>query len=411
METFLSRYRNISILLLLLVGQLLLLAWQVKAGDDARLLRVWAVTAVTPLARATEWLRGGVGGFFSGYVALRDAREINGQLRDEIGKLRLANQYLKAELEMAERARALQMFRTQTPSKTLAGRVIATGTGLNSRVVFADRGSVDGVKKGMAVILPQGIVGKVIAAYPTASQVMLATSNGFAAGVISQKHRVRGTLKGAGSSLCPVDHIDNEDNVEVGEWFYTTGDDRIFPRGLPVGVVKSVKEGREGKEVLLEPSGLRGGVDEILIVVEGVHGLIPDPPLETSNEIQILPPPPPSEIAPEETVAPAASGMTTDADRLRERYRRIGESQGHTFGASPGRPPDFNRAPPPQPPASAAPATTQGEAGTSPPAAGPATETTKQPPAGGASKQPASKGTVPVPKSPATPAGTATQKQ
>ena len=120
--------------------------------------------------------RGGVGGFFSGYVALRDAREINGKLQDEIGKLRLANQYLKAELEMAERARALELFRDQTPSKTLAGRVIATGTGLNSRVVFVDRGSVDGVKKGMAVILPQGIVGKVIAAYPTASQVMLATS-------------------------------------------------------------------------------------------------------------------------------------------------------------------------------------------------------------------------------------------
>lgn len=41
METFLSRYRNISVLLLLLVGQLLLLAYQVKTGEDVRLIRVW----------------------------------------------------------------------------------------------------------------------------------------------------------------------------------------------------------------------------------------------------------------------------------------------------------------------------------------------------------------------------------
>ena len=51
----------------------------------------------------------------------------------------------------------------------------------------------------MAVITPDGIVGKVIAAYPTASLVLLITDSGFAAGVISQKNRVRGTLKGQGT--------------------------------------------------------------------------------------------------------------------------------------------------------------------------------------------------------------------
>jgi rod shape-determining protein MreC len=342
METLLNRYRNLSVLLLLVVGQLLLLAWQVRAGDDARLLRVWAVTAVTPLARGIEWVRGGTGGFFSEYVLLRDVRRENAALKEEVGQLRLANRFLKTELEMAERARALALFRDRTPSKVLAARVIGTSAGLNSRVVFVDRGTTDGIRKGMAVLVPEGIVGKVVQAYPTASQVMLATSQGFAAGVISQKHRVRGTLKGLGSSLCPVEYIENEDKVEAGEWFYTSGDDRIFPRGLPVGIVKTVREGRGGKEVTLEPSGLRGGVDEVLIVVEGVHGLVPDPPRPSSNEVQILPPPP-DDTSAEEDLNPASRALTTEADRLRERYRRMGDSQGHNFGANPGRPPDFNR--------------------------------------------------------------------
>lgn len=354
METLLNRYRNISVLLLLVLGQLLLLAWQVKAGDDARLLRVWAVTAVTPLARGIEWARGGASGFFSEYVLLRDVRAENRALKDEIGRLRLANRFLKTELEMAERARALEMFRERTPSRVLAARVIGTSSGLNSRVVFVDRGTTEGIRKGMAVLVPEGIVGKVVQAYPTASQVMLVTSQGFAAGVISQKNRVRGTLMGAGSSLCPVEYIQNEDKVEVGEWFYTTGDDRVFPRGLPVGMAKTVKEGRGGKEVTIEPSGLRNGVDEVLIVVEGVHDLIPDPPRPSSNEVRILPPPP----ADDEAAGPAPPGngtQATDADRLLERYRRVGEAQGHRFGGNPGRPPDFNRTPPaaPKPPPAA----------------------------------------------------------
>ena len=55
----------------------------------------------------------------------------------------------------------------------------------------------------MAVITPDGIVGKVVDAYPTASLVLLITDPTFAAGVISQKNRVHGTLKGQGHSDMP----------------------------------------------------------------------------------------------------------------------------------------------------------------------------------------------------------------
>ena len=113
--------------------------------------------------------------------------------------------------------------------------------------------------RGMAVVTPDGIVGKVIAAYPTASEVMLITDPDFAAGVISQKTQVRGTLKGQGTPLCKVDYVPFEDKVEAGEWFYTSGDDRIFPRGFPVGVVKAVRPGQPFKEILVEPSGMQRG--------------------------------------------------------------------------------------------------------------------------------------------------------
>src|SRR5437868_8209559 len=155
----------------------------------------------------------------------------------------MENQYLRTELSTADRARALAVFQEHTQSRTLAARVIGTGAGTGSKVVFVDRGSAAGVEKGMAVVTPDGIVGKVIAAFPTASEVVLITDSNFAAGVISQKNRVHGILKGQGYGVCRIDNVQTEEKVEVGEWFYTSGDDRVFPKGRPAGLVKVVRTG------------------------------------------------------------------------------------------------------------------------------------------------------------------------
>ena len=244
MESFLNRYRNITVLLLVIFAQLVLLAVQVRNDRDVRMIRVWTVTAVTPMARIMEWMRGGSIGFFRDYVLLRDTHEENRRLQSEVDQLKVENNFLKNELNTAERGKALAVFQEHTPSKAVAANVIGSGAGANSKVVFVDRGSSAGVQRGMAVVTPDGIVGTVIESYPTASEVLLITDSDFAAGVVSQKTQVRGTLKGQGTPLCKVDYVPFEEKVSVGDWFYTSGDDRVFPRGFPVGQVKAVHSAR-----------------------------------------------------------------------------------------------------------------------------------------------------------------------
>ena len=188
MDTLLNRYRNITVLLLVIFAQLVLLAYQVKNNSDVRLIRVWAVTAVTPFARTIESIRGGTEGFLQNYVVLRDTRAENQRIRSEIGQLKLENQFLKTELATADRAKALEAFVARTPSKMIAARVIATATGASASAVFVDRGSSSGVEKGMAVVTPDGIVGKVVDAYPNITTVATtlrtahsATVNGWGA--------------------------------------------------------------------------------------------------------------------------------------------------------------------------------------------------------------------------------------
>lgn len=391
MEFLLHRFRNLTILVMVIVAQLLLLAYQVRTSQDVRLIRVWAVTAVTPIARLLEGLRSNTFGFLRDYLMLLDARQENVRLKAELDRFKLENQYLKNELSTAERAQALRAFQSRSPSKTLAARIIGTGTGTNSKIVFVDRGSAAGVMKGMAVITADGIVGKVIATYPTASQVMLITDPNFAAGVISQKNRVHGTLKGQGHSTCLVDYVQNEEKVEVGEVFYTSGDDRIFPKGMPAGVATVVRPGKNfNKEIYVTPTGFQHGLEEVLIVLEGVHQFVPEAQAPPSQAVYMMPAPPAEtgESAQQPPADRKQSALQTDADRLRERYRRIGESQGIPYGEG-FRSPDFNA----NPDAPRPPAPKPGEV----PAAKPGTEPPKP------AETPAAKPPAPAPEAGAAP--------
>jgi rod shape-determining protein MreC len=344
MDLLLNRFRSVTVLLLVLFGQLLLLAYQVKTNQDVRLIRVWAVTAVTPLARVMEFARRNSIGFVDDYFVLLDVREKNRQLAAEIGRLKLENQYLHSELQTADRVRALTMFQASSPSQTLAVRIIGTGPGANSRVVFIDRGSTSGVQKGMAVITPDGIVGKVVASFPTASQVQLITDPNFAAGVVSDKNKVRGTLKGKGHSTCSVEYVQNEETLEVGERFYTSGDDRIFPRGMPVGAVTVVRQGKDFyKDITVEPSGISNGFDELLVVLEGVHQGIPETGVNLAAQPMHRQAPPPEGEQAASRQAVLTGGLETEADKLRERYRQIGDAQRLKFGDPNNRvAPNFN---------------------------------------------------------------------
>jgi len=368
-ESLLNRYRNITVLLLVIMAQLVLLAVSAKNDQDVRFIRIWTVTAVTPVARIIEGLRGGSTGFLHNYILLHDTHQENLRLRAELDKFKMENVFLKNELNTAEHAKALSVFQAHTPSKSIAARVIGTGAGANSKAVYVDRGTAAGVQRGMAVVTPDGIVGKVIAAYPTASQVLLITDGDFAAGVITPKG-VRGTLKGQGTPQCKVDYIPFEEKIDPGELFYTSGDDRIFPRGFPVGVVKVVRPGQPFKEILVEPSGLQRGLEDVLILIEGAHQAIPEAP-SGMQPVYIAPPPPGSEVKPAEA-AGAPSPVGTEADRLRSQYQQLGQEQNHKFGENPPgtKPVDFTRLGgrgAAQPPAAQSPAAQPPAAGTAPP--------------------------------------------
>jgi rod shape-determining protein MreC len=340
MDTFLNRYRNVSALVLLVLAQLILLGVQTRRGEDASLIRVWAVTAVTPLARTLEGFRGATGGFFSNYVFLAGAQRENQQLKKDLDRLKLENQYLKEELSTAERVQALAAFQRRSPAKMVAARVIGSGSGSNSSVWLVDRGSASGVQKGMPVVTPDGLVGKVINAQPFSAQVLMINDPTFSAGVISEKTRVQGILRGGGKAAPTVQYVSNDEKLEAGERLYTSGLDRVFPKGIPVAAITSARQGRTFQDIVVTATGMRKGIEEVLVVLESIHQQVTPQQEETQDQNSQLLALPPEELREASVPEQEKAGLVTEADKIKERYRRIGSATKHPWGA--GGVPSFN---------------------------------------------------------------------
>ncbi len=348
MEAIFNRYRSyrsLVVLVVVIMAQVLYLAYQVRTGRDERLIRVWAVSAVTPFSGIFEAIRHNTVGFLKDYFLLLDVREQNSKLKTDNDKLKMENVFYRNQLATAEHARALTIFQAKTPSKTVAARVIGDSTVSTAKAVFIDRGSTSNIEKGMAVVTPNGIVGKVAAVYPLASQVLLVTDSTFKVGIESQRGHIHGTLN-CGSGHCLVEQIQNEEEVAVGEWFYTSGEDRVFPRGFPVGTVISAQPGNGMKDVHLNLSGAPSGVEEVLVVLEGVHQPIPVNVAPEEKMATPLPPPPPDS---KETTNAAPGTGQTEADKMVQKYEQLGKQEDHVYGAIYSNMPNFVTKPAPKP--------------------------------------------------------------
>src|ERR1700719_4304619 len=250
METVLGRYRNLTILVGVLFLQVLGLAVQVKRGADAentRLIRIWAVDTITPFERVLIWAQNGSSNLWHNYFFLRGVRAENRQLKSQIEQMRLEQVRLSEDAAQARRLQTLLAFKEQFISRTVAAQVIGSSGSDLSRVVYIDKGEDDGLKRDMAVITSDGIVGKILQVYknPSVSQVLVINDQSSGVGALLEKTRLQGVLRGTASGEVVLERVMSDEQVPVGETVLTSGGDQIFPKGLPVGTVMRVGSGKD----------------------------------------------------------------------------------------------------------------------------------------------------------------------
>src|SRR6202451_233398 len=272
MESVLGRYRNLTILVGVLFLQVLGLAVQVKRSADAentRLIRGWAVDAITPCERALVWAQNGSGNLWHNYFFLRGVRAENRQLKQQIEQMRLDQVRLNEDAVQAHRLQALLAFKEQFISKTVAAQVIGSSGSDLSRSIYIDKGSNEGIAPDMPVITAGGIVGKVLRVYPSTSLVLMVNDQSSGVGVLLEKSRLQGVLHGTPDGELVVDRVMSDEQVSPGDTVLSSGGDQIFPKGLPVGTVSEVRPGKElFLRIKVKSAADLSRLEEVLVVTE-----------------------------------------------------------------------------------------------------------------------------------------------
>jgi rod shape-determining protein MreC len=295
-----SRHRSLALLAGVLLAQTLMLAVQIKRDSRGRLIRVWAVSTVTPFERAGAWSVGRVRGVWHHYFALQGTSRENEALRTENDALKLSISQLQSRAAEADRLGALLNFKTSNEKVAMVGaRVIGASAGTASRTIEIDRGERNGIHRNQPVITPDGAVGKVIEAYRDSAQVLLLTDRDSGIGAMLVSSRIQSPVGGTGEPMLTMKYVATEETVNVGEKIVTSGMDRIFPRDVPVGTIVEVKPGTTFKQIRVRPAANLDRLEEVFV-------LLTQEPLEFQKEAEARSTPAPSVPAEIPATAPPA---------------------------------------------------------------------------------------------------------
>ncbi len=234
--------------------------------------------AVAPFQEVFSGIGRGVGRLWTGYIDLVDAHRDNQRLAERVAGLE--SELLRVgELER-ENARLAELlsFRARVEGPVYGARVIARDPGPLAMTLTIDRGERDQIRRGMAVLAPQGVVGQIAEASHAAARVLLLTDHNSGIDAIVQRSRARGIVQGGTDGSCYMNYLSRDADVAVGDRVLTSGLDGIFPKGVVVGEVIDVSRRQRGllQAAVVRPSVALDRLEEVLVVDASAQ--VVDPP-------------------------------------------------------------------------------------------------------------------------------------
>ena len=249
------------------VVHLVLISAQVSSKRGVPLLQEAIFGSMAEVQRVATGGIGGVRTAWQNYVNLRQIGQENDALKQRVSQLEVA---LQRERALAEQTRVLQQaldLKTETPFATTAAMIIASGASPDFRTMTLDKGSSQGLATDMAVLAPEGIVGRVILPTPRAAKVQLIIDRNAAAAGLVERSRAQGVVVGTGSDRMRFDYVPGSADLMVGDRVVTSGLDGIYPKGFVIGQIESVERSAgEFSNVLIRPAVNLSALETVLVV-------------------------------------------------------------------------------------------------------------------------------------------------
>ncbi|MDP3920428.1 MAG: rod shape-determining protein MreC [Candidatus Omnitrophota bacterium] len=164
------------------------------------------------------------------------------------------------------RLKKLLDFREEVKAELIAARVIAWDVSPWRKTLILDKGSAHGIKRDMAVITPEGLVGRVLTLGPITTHVIMLSDAEARVSAILSESRAHGVVSGDGSPVLKMHYLDLDSEAQVGETVLTSGLTGIFPKGLRIGRVESVTRASDGLHLVayVKPFAPLTRIEEVL---------------------------------------------------------------------------------------------------------------------------------------------------
>jgi rod shape-determining protein MreC len=269
MLELLRKYRSPLLVVFLIIFALLVYSSRLRKQPETTLFEKTILQLASPLQRGFDFSTARLGGIWSHYLWLVDAREENDRLLHENRRLRThLDQVREFQLEN-RRLRTLLKLRRQLPLPTLAARVVAEDATSLFQTVIIDRGLDDGLREGLAVVAPEGVVGRIIRCSPRQSRVLLITDASSAIAVLVQRSRARAVGRGRGATLT-LDFALAQEDIITGDRIITSGNGGVFPKGLTIGTVSLAEVNTLDlfQTVVVKPAVNFSRLEEVLVLLD-----------------------------------------------------------------------------------------------------------------------------------------------
>jgi len=256
---------------LVLVAQALLLSSQVTTERGHSALRALLIGLFSPIQRGADAALNTASSVWYGYVDLRGVRDENGRLKEDVARLEQALWMERDVVASYRRLSSVLELAERIPGDPIVAEVVGLDASAWFRTITVNRGTAHGVELNAPVIAAGGLVGRVISIGSDVAQIQLLTDRDCSVGVLLARTRARGVVAGSGEQASPtgltLNYVSNLEEVVESDLIVTSGMDGIYPKGIAIGRVASVRNGpRLFKLVTVEPAANLDRLEEVFIL-------------------------------------------------------------------------------------------------------------------------------------------------
>jgi len=263
--------RRPTLLLIVVLGALFGLmaaSTRTRVGGETRTMAERTVmTVFSFVPKMVNWIGQNTSDMYHGYLDMRRAVNDNYQLHQKVISLTAENLKMRQSEGDLKRLRSLLGYADQFSTPTTMAQAVMLDTSGRFKSMILDRGSNAGIQVNDAVVNANGLIGRVVLTTKDLAKVQLVTDSNSSVGVLVERTRRQGILRGDGVGASQLYDIPSLSDVQAGDNVTTAGIDGIYPKGIPVGVVVKAEKGQDlFKTISVKPSVDFGSIEEVIVL-------------------------------------------------------------------------------------------------------------------------------------------------